>query len=81
MLLAVVMMMKVKEEEKQKVSVTLEMNALQKNRRYRCVVPGRQDVSLSKIHIIYNKKKNNDEKHVTFHAIVNGHTKDFLPSL
>lgn len=30
MLLAVVMMMKVKEEEKEEVSVTLEMNALQK---------------------------------------------------
>lgn len=28
-----------------------------KNRRYRCVIPGRQDVSSSKTHIINNERK------------------------
>lgn len=52
-----------------------------KNRRDRWVIHRRQDVSLSEIHVTYNKRKNNNENHVTFHAIVNGHTKAFWPSL
>lgn len=52
-----------------------------KIRRDRWVVHRRQDVSLSEIHIIYNKRKNNNENHVTFHATVIGHTKDFWLSL
>ena len=38
-------------------------------------------MSLTNIHIVYNKRKNSDEKYVTFHAIINGHTKGLLSSL
>lgn len=37
-------------------------------------------MALTKIHVIYNKRINNDEKYIRFPAVVNGHTKALLPS-
>lgn len=35
----------------------------------------------SKIHTIYNERKNEDEKNVPFHILVNGHTEILWPFL